>query len=206
MLHESASAVAALDLGFMPAAPRPGGASAPPPRFVYLLGADDFDDADVPPGAFVVYQGHHGDRGAARADVVLPGAAYTEKAGTYVNFEGRVQQTRAAIPPPGDARDDWKIVRAVSEAVQKPLPYDSASDVAARLADVSPTFAPALLHRVPAGRLWLNGEYSKTLGGKAAAGSEPLRYAIGEHFMTDAISRASPTMARVVRARADAAA
>ena len=72
-----------------------------------------------------VLQGHHGDKGAARADVVLPGAAYTEKAGTYVNFEGRVQQTRAAVPTVGDAREDWKIIRALSEVLGAPLPYDT---------------------------------------------------------------------------------
>jgi anaerobic selenocysteine-containing dehydrogenase len=82
---------------------------------VFLFGADDYDEAAVPENAFVVYQGHHGDKGAARADVVLPGAAYTEKSGLYVNFEGRVQQTRAAVPLAGDAREDWKIVRALSE-------------------------------------------------------------------------------------------
>jgi NADH dehydrogenase/NADH:ubiquinone oxidoreductase subunit G len=74
---------------------------------------------------FVCVQGHHGDKGAARADVVLPGAAYTEKAGTYVNFEGRVQQTRAAVPTVGDAREDWKIIRALSEVLGAPLPYDT---------------------------------------------------------------------------------
>ena len=70
-------------------------------------------------------QGHHGDRGAARADVVRPGAAYTEKAGAYVNFEGCVQQTRAAVPTAGDAREDWKIIRALSEVLGAPLPYDT---------------------------------------------------------------------------------
>lgn len=70
-------------------------------------------------------QGHHGDKGAARADVVLPGAAYTEKVGTYVNFEGRVQTTRAAVPTVGDAREDWKIVRALSEVLGAQLPYDT---------------------------------------------------------------------------------
>lgn len=112
VLHESASRVAALDIGFQPSA---SARSAGPAKFVYLLGADDYAEAEVPAGAFVVYQGHHGDKGATRADVVLPGAAYTEKSGLYVNFEGRVQQTRAAVPMVGDAREDWKIVRALSE-------------------------------------------------------------------------------------------
>jgi hypothetical protein len=89
VIHDNASRVAALDIGFLPSAN--ARKHSGPVKLVYLLGADDFSEADVPKDAFVVYQGHHGDKGAARADVVLPGAAYTEKAGTYVNFEGRVQ-------------------------------------------------------------------------------------------------------------------
>ena len=92
---------------------------------------------------------------------------YTEKAGTYVNFEGRVQQTRAAISAPGDARDDWKIVRAVSEVAGAPLPFDDVTAVQQRMADVSPTFAAAA---PPVARtVWLNGEYSKTLKGSVSA-------------------------------------
>lgn len=197
MLQECASAVAALDLGFVPS-PAP----AAQPKFVYLLGADDFSDDHVPAGAFVVYQGHHGDKGASRADVVLPGAAYTEKAGTYVNFEGRVQQTRTAISVPGDARDDWKIVRAVSEFAGVALPYDSQEGVAARLADVSPTFLPQFRNKVQEGCLWLNGEYSKTL--KGATQDAPLASRVKTFFMTDAVSRASQSMARAVQAHAAA--
>ena len=87
---------------------------------LYLLGADEIDTDDLG-SAFVVYQGHHGDRGAARADVILPGAAYTEKDGIYVNTEGRVQLGRRATFPPGDAREDWKIIRALSAAMGQPL-------------------------------------------------------------------------------------
>ena len=199
MLHECASAVAALDLGFVPA-PRPG-VAAESPSFVYNLGADDYDESLIPADAFVVYQGHHGDKGAARADVVLPGAAYTEKEGTYVNFEGRVQQTRAAISPPAEARDDWKIVRAVSEAVGAALPFEDLADVQDRLCAVSPTFARTYRSKPQSGVVWLNGEYSKTLKGKV--GSEPLGTSVQVHYMTDAISRASPTMARVVKARTE---
>ena len=198
MLQESASAVAALDMGFVPG---PAAAAAPPPKFVYNLGADDYDDAEIPAGAFVVYQGHHGDKGAARADVVLPGAAFTEKAGTYVNFEGRMQQTKTAISAPGDAREDWKIVRAVSEVLGATLPFDDVGDVQQRLEAVSPTFARAHINRPHEGVVWLNGEYSKTL--KGSVGSAPLRTSVTSHYMTDAISRASPTMARVVRARTE---
>lgn len=100
-------------------------------------------------------QGHHGDRGAARANVVLPGAAYTEKSGLYVNFEGRVQATRAAVPLVGDAREDWQVVRALSEILGARLPYDSQAAVRARLAEVAPHFAAVNAVQRP---VWLNGE------------------------------------------------
>jgi NADH dehydrogenase (ubiquinone) Fe-S protein 1 len=195
MLQECASAVAALDMGFLPGL----GTSTASPTFVYNLGADDFDDSEVPSDAFVVYQGHHGDKGALCANVILPGAAYTEKAGTYVNLEGRMQQTRAAASTPGDARDDWKIIRAVSEIVGSRLPYDTLDEVQERLEAVSPTFGRSRLNRVQPGVFWLNGEYSKTLKGRVRAGT--LATSVKMHFMSDAISRASPTMARVTRAR-----
>lgn len=197
MLHESASTVAALDIGFVPF-PQ----DYPEAKFVYNLGADDYDAEEIPESAFVVYQGHHGERGALRADVILPGAAYTEKAGTFVNFEGRPQQTRAAISAPADAREDWKIVRAVSEVAGPMLPYDSLDDVHERMASVSPTFKTSLLNKAQQGCTWLNGEYSKTLKGTIAG--DALHTSVKEHFMTDVVSRASQTMARVVKARAEA--
>ena len=89
---------------------------------LFLLGADEIK---APEGTFVVYIGTHGDRGAHRADVILPGAAYTEKSGIYVNTEGRVQMANRAAFPPGEAREDWAIIRALSEALGKKLPYDS---------------------------------------------------------------------------------
>ena len=114
VLHRVASQVAALDLGYK------AGADAvrqSRPKLLFLLGADDgaVTRDDLTDDCFVVYQGHHGDRGAEMADVVLPGSAYTEKTATYVNMEGRAQQTNAAITPPGLAREDWKIIRALSE-------------------------------------------------------------------------------------------
>jgi NADH dehydrogenase (ubiquinone) Fe-S protein 1 len=199
VLHDSASRVAALDVGFLPSAA--ARASKAAPKFVYLLGADDYADAEVPADAFVVYQGHHGDKGAARADVVLPGAAYTEKVGSYVNFEGRVQQTRPATPLVGDARDDWKILRALSEVLGKPLPYDTPEQVQARLVEVAPHFAHA---NSAEAAMWLNGEYIKAiaeLAKKQAAGSGVLGTTIKNFYMTDAISRASQTMARCVVAK-----
>jgi NADH dehydrogenase (ubiquinone) Fe-S protein 1 len=107
---QAASRAAAYDIGFVPSKK----AAATKPKFIYLLNADDVDPASIPRDAFVVYQGHHGDLGAQLADVCLPGSAYTEKSTTWVNTEGRSQLGRAAVPPPGAAREDWKIIRCVT--------------------------------------------------------------------------------------------
>ena len=119
VLHHAAARMAGLDLGFLPA---PGGRSVAGMMsggvdVLWLLGADEFHPARIGPQTFVIYQGHHGDAGAARADVILPGAAYTEKTGTYVNTEGRVQRAFKAVFPPGEAKEDWRILRAFSEVV-----------------------------------------------------------------------------------------
>jgi NADH dehydrogenase (ubiquinone) Fe-S protein 1 len=201
VLHDSASRVAALDIGFAPsAAARAPGAA--PAKFVYLLGADDWDAAAVPDDAFVVYQGHHGDRGAARADVILPGAAYTEKSGTYVNLEGRVQRTRAAVPTLGDAREDWRIVRAVSEVLGAPLPHDTVDAVRRRLAEVAPHLGVLSEVQHP---VWVDGALAAAAGGGGGAGGSggggPLRSTIDNFYMTDVISRNSATMAACVKAR-----
>ncbi|GAB4823947.1 hypothetical protein N2152v2_010993 [Parachlorella kessleri] len=196
VLHDSASRVAALDLGFLPSA---RARTAGKPKLVYLLGADEFSEEDVPADAFVIYQGHHGDRGAARADVILPGPAFTEKFGTFVNFEGRVQTTKTAVPTLGDARDDWKILRALSEVLGVSLPVESHADVKRRLADVAPHLGRLDAVEQP---LWLSPEYYKAVGGsKAAASKEPLRSSITQFYMTDVISRASKIMAKCVRTR-----
>src|SRR4029077_18486587 len=130
VLHRAAARVGGLDLGFVPGA---GGrdvkgiiaaCQSGDIEVLYLLGADEIDTI-VLGAAFVHYQGHHGDRGARRANVVLPGAAYTEKDGTYINTEGRVQLARRAVFPPGEAREDWKIVRALSGAIGRSLPFDT---------------------------------------------------------------------------------
>src|SRR5438105_10138221 len=125
VLHDTASRVGGLDIGF---GPGPGGLStAQMTTFgtldvLFLLGADEIK---APDGTFVVYIGTHGDRGAHRADVILPGAAYTEKSGIYVNTEGRVQMANRAAFPPGEAREDWAIVRALSDVLGRTLAYDS---------------------------------------------------------------------------------
>ena len=131
VLHETASRVGALDIGFGAGA---GGLSAAQMTtfgtldVLFLLGADEIK---VPDGTFVVYIGTHGDKGAHRADVILPGAAYTEKSGIYVNTEGRVQIANRAAFPPGEAREDWAIIRALSDVVGKKLSYDSLQRIAA---------------------------------------------------------------------------
>uniref|UniRef100_A0A6P4FST2 NADH-ubiquinone oxidoreductase 75 kDa subunit, mitochondrial-like n=1 Tax=Drosophila rhopaloa TaxID=1041015 RepID=A0A6P4FST2_DRORH len=127
ILHTAASRVAALDLGFVP---RNGGRSlrgmlSSGVDVLWLLGADEFSVNAISPETFVIYQGHHGDAGAARADVILPGSAYTEKSGTWVNTEGRIQRSFQAVFPPGEAKEDWKIIRAASEVLGAKLPYDT---------------------------------------------------------------------------------
>ena len=131
VLHTAASRVGALDLGFVPGTGgRNAAAMAKPGALdvLFLLGADEID---VAPGAFVVYIGTHGDQGAHRADVILPGAAYPEKSGIYVNTEGRVQMAGRASFPPGDAREDWAILRALSDLLGHKLPYELAQRPAA---------------------------------------------------------------------------
>lgn len=146
VLHLAAARVGGLDLGLVPGkggrdvAGILAGAEKGDIEVVYLLGADEID-MDRLGKAFVIYQGHHGDAGAHRADVVLPGAAYTEKNATYVNTEGRAQETRLAVFPPGEAREDWKVLRALSEALGHRLPYDSLREVRERMLAVSRVFA-----------------------------------------------------------------
>lgn len=129
------------------------------------------------------------------------GAAYTEKSGIFVNFEGRPQQTRAAVPLLGDAREDWKILRALSEVLGAKLPYDSLEGVRARLAEVAPHFGKLSSVQQP---VWLNGEYIKAIA--AQADKQPVSSAIlstpvANFFMTDVVSRASAVMAKCVQAR-----
>ena len=195
VLHTAAARVGGLDLGFVPGvdgrdvAGIIAGAGAGDIELVYLLGADEIDTAALG-DAFVVYQGHHGDVGAHRADVILPGAAYTEKNGTYVNTEGRVQLARQAVQPPGEAREDWTIIRALSGVIGANLDYVTLGDVRAALAAANPVFeqvdqvAPA------------SWDAFGTAGDMDAAAFES---PIGNYYMTDAISRASETMAECTR-------
>jgi NADH-quinone oxidoreductase subunit G len=142
LLHLFGGQVGALELGFVPgqggkdvSTMLAGGVDA-----LWLLNADGFDPARIAAGTFVIYQGHHGDAMASRADVILPGAAYTEKDATWVNTEGRAQRGRLAIFPPGEAKEDWRIVRAYSEGVGKTLPYDTVAAIRAALVAANPAF------------------------------------------------------------------
>ncbi len=141
VLHTAAARVGALDLGFVPGADGLKAAhmaNSSALDVLFLLGADEID---VAPGAFVVYIGTHGDRGAHRADVILPGAAYPEKSGIYVNTEGRVQMAARASFPPGEAREDWAILRALSDLLGHKLPYDSLAQLRAAMFKAHPHFA-----------------------------------------------------------------
>jgi NADH-quinone oxidoreductase subunit G len=197
VLHTAAARVGGLDLGFVPGsggrdtAGILDGAASGAIEVVYLLGADEIDTSNLGK-AFVIYQGHHGDKGAHRADVILPGAAYTEKSATYVNTEGRAQRTARATFPPGNAREDWRILRALSEAVGKKLPYDSLDAVRSRLAAVHPAFA-SIGRVTPAA--W--GPF----GTAGSLSDAPLVSPIANFYQTGPISRASKTMAQCTALR-----
>jgi NADH-quinone oxidoreductase subunit G len=183
VLHTSASRMASLVLGYA----QPGGIGdleAAVPELVLMLGADEMA-ADRFKGAFKVYIGHHGDKGAKQADLVLPAAAYAEKHGTYVNTEGRVQRGEKAAFPPGDAREDWAILRAVSELAGKTLPFDSFAELRRQMVADYPELARDGLIDLP----WSPPKLSTKVEG-------PVVYPIKDFFLTNAICRASPTMHR----------
>jgi NADH-quinone oxidoreductase subunit G len=198
ILHTAAARVAGLDLGFVPGK---GGRDAGQMLsgdmdVLYLLGADECDLSRVGNG-FVIYQGSHGDRGAERADVIFPGAAYTEKSATYVNTEGRAQQTVKAAFAPGDAKEDWTIVRALSERVGAKLPYDSLSELRAAMYKVAPQLAAldSVETRVVSGLETL----AKLTGMMSSEAFAPV---IGDFYMTNSIARSSAVMAGLSQLRA----
>merc|ERR1711953_880458 len=199
VLHRVASQVAALDLGYKSGVAEARDAK---PKVLWLLGADSeaLTRDDIPEDCFVIYQGHHGVAGAAIADCVLPGAAYTEKQGTYVNMEGRTQQTFPALAPPGEARVDWKIIRVISEVIDEKLPYDKINELRARMAEVSPNL-------VRYGSVEHANFYKQSLDLARKVSSrltaQPLavsKKVLEQVYQTDSISRASPTMAKCVTA------
>jgi NADH-quinone oxidoreductase subunit G len=199
VLHNAAARVGGLDLGFLPGA---GGKTtaqmlAGGMKTLLLLGVDELD---LPKDGTIIYIGTHGDRGAHRADIVLPGAAYTEKDATWVNTEGRVQYGRRAVFPKGDAKEDWTILRALSAVVGKTLPYDSLQQLRARMIADHPTF----------------GHVDYAPGAADAAGFDPgvlgadgsvgeVRSAETDFYFSNPIARASKTMAECAKFKAGAA-
>ena len=190
ILHHAAARVGGLDLGFVPGAGGRdvngiiAGCKSGDIEVLYLLGADEIDTNDLG-SVFVIYQGHHGDRAARRADALLPGAAYTEKDGTYVNTEGRVQLARRAVFPPGEAREDWKIVRALSGAIGRPLPFEELRGLRRQMWDKHPILAEAdMVTRAAWG----------PFGEEGPVAVDFFEHAIQDFYQTDPISRASHTM------------
>jgi len=190
VLHTAASRVGALDLGLVPGE---GGLTAQQMahggvEVLFNLGADEID---IAPGAFVIYQGTHGDRGAHRADVILPGATYTEKSGTYVNTEGRVQLANRAAFAPGEAREDWAILRALSDVLGHRLPFDSLNALRAKLYAAHPHFAAIETVQPADGAAAIQALAG--IGG--APGREAFTSPVKDFYLTNPIARASGVMA-----------
>lgn len=188
ILHQDASTVGKLDLGIVPQTSMDGA------KVVVLFGADNFRHEDIPEDAYVIYMGTSGDEGVYYADLILPTSSYLERDGTYVNLDGRVQQTRSAVTPPGFARDDWMVLRALSEELGTPLPYDSLDEVRTRLAEIAPhlvrydTIESCSFDRI-----------ALTDSGDRQVSRAILTDAVDNFYMTDPISRNSHVMARCTR-------
>ncbi|HEY3149292.1 MAG TPA: NADH-quinone oxidoreductase subunit NuoG [Dongiaceae bacterium] len=196
VLQAAAARVGGIEIGFVPqAAGRDvagilDGASKGEIDFVYLLGADEIDTARLGK-AFVVYQGHHGDAGAHRADVILPGSAYTEKSGIYVNTEGRAQMADPATEPPGEAKEDWAILRALSEKLERTLAYDTLGQLRRTLFQTAPNLQQL---GVVVSAKW------ESFGANGTVTARAFHLPIANYYMTDPISRASETMAKCTEA------
>jgi NADH-quinone oxidoreductase subunit G len=192
VLHSAAARVGGLDMGFVPAS---GGLSAIDMvkkgalDVLFLLGADEIDASATK--AFKVYLGSHGDRGAHGADVILPGAAYTEKAGLYVNTEGRVQMAERVVFPKGQAKEDWAILRALSALVGHTLPYDTLDQLRAKLMADHPTFGR--IDYLPVAASFDVG----SLGKKGDLGDVAFASTVRDPYLDNPIARASATMAEL---------
>lgn len=195
ILHTAASRVGGLDIGFVP---EDGGlntrqmlASASKGELLtmFLAGADEID-LEALGSSFVVYVGTHGDKAAHRADVILPSATYTEKSGTYVNTEGRVQYTPRAAFPPGDAREDWAIYRALSDVLGSKLPFDSLEQLRA-------TLYGEFKHMAAIDEISLNesGQIEKLIKKTSAIKSDAFIGPVSDFYLTNPIARASKVMA-----------
>jgi NADH-quinone oxidoreductase subunit G len=184
VLHFAAARMGGLMLGYA----FDGGVKAlakKKPKLAFFLGADEVDYS-LFADSFKIYVGHHGDAGAHHADVILPGAAYTEKSGTYVNLEGRVQRGERAVFPPGDAREDWSIFRALSEVLGSKLPFDSLDQLRAAMAKAVPALGQEGLAKYG----WSAPALPADVKGKI------VDYPIKDFYLTNAICRASETMRR----------
>ncbi|MEM7238686.1 MAG: NADH-quinone oxidoreductase subunit NuoG [Pseudomonadota bacterium] len=181
VLHTAAARVGGMDLGF---AHTDGQKCLDGAAMVWNLGADEIE---MPGGAFVVYQGHHGDRGAHRADVILPGAAYTEQSGLFVNTEGRVQMAARAGFPPGDAKEDWAILRAASAELGQKLPFDSLAALRADLFQQHPHFAA--IDQIA------DVDWTPVSAGDMDRAA--FVRALGDHYLTNPVTRASQMMSEM---------
>jgi NADH-quinone oxidoreductase subunit G len=192
VLHHAAARVGGLDMGFIPGEGGLDAAAMTAPGaldVLFLLGADEIDASAST--AFRVYLGSHGDRGAHGADVVLPGAAYTEKPGLYVNTEGRVQMAERAVFPKGDAKEDWAVIRALSERVGRTLPYDTLDQLRSRLMADHPTFG-RIDYLPPMAAFDV-----RSLGVKGDLGDAAFVSAVANPYLNNPIARASATMAEL---------
>lgn len=198
VLHAAAARVAGLDLGFVPSEDNALGTSAMVSAagqgkldVLYLLGADEIETGALG-STFVIYQGSHGDRGAHRADVILPGAAYTEKSATYVNTEGRAQMTAQVVFPPGEAKEDWKIIRALSGITGQTLPYDTLDALRAAMYKSAP-----MLLRLDSVSPADDGAVAAMAKAAGKLGDEPFTAIIDDFYLTNPIARASAVMAEM---------
>ncbi len=198
IMHQSASRVAGLEIGFVPG---DGGQSTTEImhnakndqlEFLYLLGADEMITGDLG-NTFVVYQGSHGDKGAAIADVILPGSAYTEKNGTFMNLEGRPQHINRAIFPPNEAKEDWAILRALSAALENPLSFNNLAQLRVELYKSNPRFA-ALNQIEPADQQEIIRLASREINNLSEI---PLEPSMSDFYSTNPIARASKVMAEM---------
>ena len=181
LLHNEPSRVCALDLGISPKI------NVQKSKIVFLLGFDNFRHEDIPEDVFAIYMVHTGDEGVYYADLILPNSSYLEKQGTFVNMDGRVQQTRAAATAPGHSKDDWMVLRALSEELGCPLPYDSLDEVRTRIAEL----APHLIKYDYIERSSSFEDLAHASNGERKLNISLLSDSVDNFYMTDAISRNS---------------
>ena len=206
VLHTAAARVAGLDMGFVPAEGGLATADMLKPGaldVLFLLGADECETAAS--DAFKIYLGTHGDNGAHKADVILPGAAYTEKNGLYVNLEGRVQMGRRAVFPKGEAKEDWSILRALSEVLGSKLPYDSLDQLRAKLFADHPTFGQIDYAPGSVATSFDLGALGGALGADGEVSDAPFESPIKAFHLTNPVARASVTMAECAAVASGAA-